>query len=108
MKKLKELRLKSKLQPIQVATYLDMPEQSYNNIESDDIQSISFGLIDKLADLYCMSPFEIIEKSIDELEPYIYNENLNDNEIKSIAESNKIFLNQLFMEKLLEVKPDAN
>ena len=55
-----------------------------------------------------MSPFEIIEKPIDELEPYIYNEKLTDNEIKSIAESNKIFLNQLFMEKLLEVKPDAN
>lgn len=108
MEKLKELRLKSKLQAIQVATYLELSEQIYNNIESDDIQNISFGLIDKLADLYCMSPFEIIEKPIDELEPYIYDEKLADNEIKSIAESNKIFLNQLFMEKLLEVKPDAN
>lgn len=108
MEKLKELRLKSKLQPIQVATYLDMPEQSYNNIESDDIQSISFGLIDKLVDLYCMNPFEIIEKPVEELEPYIYNKTLSNNEIKSIAEYNKIFLNQLFMEKILEVKPDAN
>lgn len=108
MEKLKELRLKSKLQPIQVATYLELSEQSYNNIESNDIQNISFGLIDKLADLYCMSPFEIIEKPIGELEPYIYGEKLTDNEIKSIAESNKIFLNQLFMEKLLEVKPDEN
>ena len=108
MEKLKELRLKSKLQPIKVATYLDMPEQSYNNIESDDIQSISFGLIDKLADLYCIPAFDIIEKPIEQLEPYIYNKNLTDNEIKSIAGSNKIFLNQLFMGKLLEVKPDAN
>lgn len=108
MEKLKELRLKSKLQPIQVATYLELSEQSYNNIESNDIQNISFGLIDKLADLYCMSPFEIIEKPIGELEPYIYGEKSTDNEIKSIAKSNKIFLNQLFMEKLLEVKPDAN
>lgn len=108
MEKLKELRLKAKLQPIQVTNYLDISEQSYTDIESDDIQNISFGLIDKLADLYCMSPFEIIEKPIEKLEPYIYDENLTDNEIKSIAESNKIFLNQLFMEKLLEVKPDAN
>ena len=108
MKKLKELRLKSKLQPIQIATYLELSEQNYNNVESNDIQNISFGIIDKLADLYCMSPFEIIEKPIEELEPHIYDEKLNDNEIKSIAESNKIFLNQLFMEKLLEVKPDAN
>lgn len=108
MEKLKELRLKSKLQPIQVTTYLELSEQNYNDIESNDIQNISFGLIDKLADLYCMSPFEIIEKPIEELEPYIYGEQLTDNEIKSIAESNKIFLNQLFMEKLLEVKPDAN
>ena len=108
MEKLKELRLKSKLQPIQVATYLELSEQNYNDIESDDIQNISFGLIDKLADLYCMSPFEIIEKPIEKLEPYIYDGNLTDNEIKSIAESNKIFLNQLFMEKLLEAKPDAN
>jgi hypothetical protein len=108
MEKLKELRLKSKLQPIQVATYLELSEQNYNDIESNDIQNISFGIIDKLADLYCMSPFEIIEKPIEKLEPYIYDENLTDNEIKSIAESNKIFLNQLFMEKLLEVKPDAN
>ena len=108
MKKLKELRLKSKLQPIQIATYLELSEQNYNNVESNDIQNISFGIIDKLADLYYMSPFEIIEKPIEELEPHIYDEKLNDNEIKSIAESNKIFLNQLFMEKLLEVKPDAN
>ena len=108
MEKLKELRLKSKLQPIQVASYLELPEQDYNDIESDDIQNISFGLIDKLAGLYCMSPFEIIEKPIEELEPYIYDGKLADDEIKSIAESNKIFLNQLFMEKLLEVKPDAN
>lgn len=108
MEKLKELRLKSKLQPIQIATYLELSEQNYNNVESNDIQNISFGLIDKLAELYCMSPFEIIEKPIEELEPYIYDEKLTDDEIKSIAESNKIFLNQLFMEKLLEVKPDAN
>ncbi len=108
MEKLKELRLKSKLQPTQVATYLELSEQSYNDIESDNIQNISFGLVDKLANLYCMNPFEIIEKPIEELEPYIYDKNLNDDEIKSIAESNKIFLNQLFMEKLLEVKPDAN
>lgn len=108
MEKLKELRLKSKLQPIQVATYLEMSEQNYNDIELNDIQNISFGLIDKLADLYCMSPFEIIEKPIEKLEPYIYDEKSTDDEIKSIAESNKIFLNQLFMEKLLEVKPDAN
>ena len=108
MEKLKELRLKSKLQTIQVAAYLELSEQNYNDIESDDIQNISFGLIDKLADLYCMNPFEIIEKPIENLEPYIYDEKLNDNEIKSIAESNKIFLNQLFMEKLLEVKPDEN
>ena len=108
MEKLKELRLKSKLQPIQVANYLDISAQSYNNIESDNVQSISFGLIDKLANLYCMNPFEIIEKPIEELEPYIYDEKLTNDEIKSIAESNKIFLNQLFMEKLLEVKPDAN
>ena len=108
MEKLKELRLKSKLQPIQVANYLDISAQSYSNIESDDVQSISFGLIDKLANLYCMNPFEIIEKPIEELEPYIYDEKLTNDEIKSIAESNKIFLNQLFMEKLLEVKPDAN
>lgn len=108
MEKLKELRLKSKLQPIQVATYLELSEQDYSDIESDDIQDISFGLIDKLADLYCMSPFEIIEKPIEKLESYIYSEKLTDDEIKSIAESNKIFLNQLFMEKLLEVKPDAN
>lgn len=93
MKKLKELRLKSKLQPIQIATYLELSEQNYNNVESNDIQNISFGIIDK---------------PIEELEPHIYDEKLNDNEIKSIAESNKIFLNQLFMEKLLEVKPDAN
>lgn len=108
MEKLKELRLKSKLQPIQVATYLELSEKSYNDIESNNIQNISFGLIDKLADLYCMNPFDIIEKPIDELETYIYDEKLNDNEIKSIAESNKIFLNQLFIEKLLEVKPNAN
>lgn len=108
MKKLKELRLKSKLQPIQVATYLELSEKSYNDIESNNIQNISFRLIDKLADLYCMNPFDIIEKPIDELETYIYDEKLNDNEIKSIAESNKIFLNQLFIEKLLEVKPNAN
>ena len=108
MKKLKELRLKSKLQPIQVANYLNISEQEYVDIESNNIQDLSFGLIDKLANLYCMSPFELIEKSIEQLEPYIYNKNLTDNEIKSIAESNKIFLNQLFMEKLLEVKPDAN
>ena len=108
MEKLKELRLKSKLQLTQVANYLELSEQNYNDIESNDIQNISFGLIDKLADLYCMSPFEIIEKPIGELEPYIYDEKLADDEIKSIAESNKIFLNQLFMEKLLEVKPDAN
>lgn len=108
MEKLKELRLKSKLQPIQVATYLELSEQDYSNVESNDIQNISFELIDELADLYCMSPFEIIEKPIEKLEPYIYDEKLTDNEIKSIAESNKIFLNQLFMEKLLEVKPDAN
>ena len=108
MEKLKELRLKSKLQPIQVATYLELSEKSYNDIESNNIQNISFGLIDKLADLYCMNPFDIIEKPIDELETYIYDEKLNDNEIKSIAESNKIFQNQLFIEKLLEVKPNAN
>ena len=108
MEKLKKLRLKSKLQHTQVATYLELSEQEYSNIESDNIQNISFGLIDKLADLYCMSPFEIIEKPIEKLEPYIYDEKLTDNEIKSIAESNKIFLNQLFMEKILEVKPDAN
>lgn len=108
MEKLKELRLKSKLQITQVVNYLELSEQNYNDIESNDIQNISFGLIDKLADLYCMSPFEIIEKPIEELEPYIYGEKLTDNEIKSIAESNKIFLNQLFMEKLLEVKPNAN
>ena len=108
MEKLKKLRLKSKLQLTQVATYLELSEQEYSNIESDNIQNISFGLIDKLADLYCMSPFEIIEKPIEKLEPYIYDEKLTDNEIKSIAESNKIFLNQLFMEKILEVKPDAN
>lgn len=108
MEKLKELRLKSKLQPIQVATYLELSEKSYNDIESNNIQNISFRLIDKLADLYCMNPFDIIEKPIDELETYIYDEKLNDNEIKSIAESNKIFLNQLFIEKLLEVKPNAN
>ena len=108
MEKLKELRLKSKLQPIQVATYLELSEKSYNDIESNNIQNISFGLIYKLADLYCMNPFDIIEKPIDELETYIYDEKLNDNEIKSIAESNKIFLNQLFIEKLLEVKPNAN
>ena len=108
MKKLKKLRLKSKLQLIQVATYLELSKQDYSGIESDDIQNISFGLIDKLADLYCMSSFEIIEKPIDKLEPYIYNEKLTNDEIKSIAESNKIFLNQLFMEKLLEVKPDEN
>ena len=108
MEKLKELRLKSKLQSIQVATYLELSEQSYNDIESDDIQNISFGLIDKLADLYRISPFDIIEKPIEELESYIYDGKLADDEIKSIAESNKIFLNQLFMEKLLEVEPDAN
>lgn len=108
MEKLKELRLKSNLQPIQVATYLELSEQNYNDIELDDIQNMSFGLIDKLADLYYMSPFEIIEKPIEKLEPYIYDEKLTDDEIKSIAESNKIFLNQLFMEKLIEVKPDAN
>lgn len=108
MEKLKGLRLKSKLQLTQVAAYLELSEQSYNDIESDDIQDISFGLINKLADLYCMSPFEIIEKPIEKLEPYVYDEKLTDNEIKSIAESNKIFLNQLFIEKLLEVKPDAN
>lgn len=108
MEKLKELRLKSKLQLTQVANYLELSEQNYNDIESNDIQNISFGLIDKLADLYCMSPFEIIEKPIEELEPYIYDWKLADDEIKSIAESNKIFLNQLFMEKILEVKPDAN
>ena len=108
MEKLKELRLKSKLQPIQVATYLELSEKSYNDIESNNIQNISFRLIDKLANLYCMNPFDIIEKPIDELETYIYDEKLNDNEIKSIAESNKIFLNQLFIEKLLEVKPNAN
>ena len=108
MEKLKELRLKSKLQPIQVATYLELSEQNYNDIESDDIQNISFGLIDKLADLYCIPAFDIIEKPIEKLEPYIYDGKLTNNEIKSIAESNKIFLNQLFMEKLLEVKPDEN
>lgn len=108
MEKLKELRLKSKLQLTQVANYLELSEQDYSNVESNDIQNISFGPIDELADLYCMSPFEIIEKPIEKLEPYIYDEKLTDNEIKSIAESNKIFLNQLFMEKLLEVKPDAN
>lgn len=108
MEKLKELRLKSKLQLTQVVNYLELSEQNYNDIESNDIQNISFGVIDKLADLYCMSPFELIEKPIEELEPYIYDEKLTDNEIKSIAESNKIFLNQLFMEKILEVKPDAN
>lgn len=108
MEKLKELRLKSKLQLTQVAAYLELSEQSYNDIESDDIKNLSFGLIDKLANLYCMKAFDIIEKPIDELEPYIYNEKLTNDEIKSIAESNKIFLNQLFMEKLLEVKPDAN
>ena len=96
MEKLKELRLKSMLQPIQVATYLELSEQSYSNVESDDIQNISFGLIDKLADLYCMSPFETIEKPIEELEPYIYNKKLTDDEIKSIAESNKIFLNRVY------------
>ena len=108
MEKLKELRLKSKLQLTQVAAYLELSEQSYNDIESDDIKNLSFGLIDKLANLYCMNTFDIIEKPIDELEPYIYNEKLTNDEIKSIAESNKIFLNQLFMEKLLEVKPDEN
>lgn len=108
MEKLKGLRLKSKLQLTQVAAYLELSKQSYNDIESDDIQDISFGLIDKLANLYYMNAFDIIEKPIDELEPYIYNEKLTNDEIKSIAESNKIFLNQLFMEKFLEVKPDEN
>lgn len=108
MEKLKELRLKSKLQLTQVAAYLELSEQSYNDIESDDIKNLSFGLIDKLANLYCMNASDIIEKPIDELEPYIYDKKLTDDEIKSIAESNKIFLNQLFMEKILEVKPDAN
>jgi DNA-binding helix-turn-helix protein len=108
MKKLKKLRLKTKLHLTQVAAYLELSEQSYNDIESDDTQDISFGLIDKLANLYCMNTFDIIEKPIDKLESYIYNEKLINDEIKSIAESNKISLNQLFMEKLLEVKPDAN
>ena len=108
MEKLKKLRLKSKLDLTQVAAYLELSEQDYNNIESDDIQNISFGLIDKLANLYYMSPFEIIEKPIEKLEPYIYDEKLTNDEIKSITESNKIFLNQLFIEKLLEVKPDEN
>ena len=78
------------------------------NIESTNIQDLSFGLINKLANIYCIGPFEIIEKPIKELEPYIYNKNQTNEEIQSISESNKIFLNQLFMDKILEVKPNEN
>lgn len=97
-KRIKKLKIASKIDNKIFAQYLDLSEKETNELERG-VMTINEDIIDKISNLFCC-PISYILDEIDTTKNYqpLNLENLNIDEINALANINKIIINQTFLD----------
>lgn len=99
--RLSVLRSRYGLTQAQLAEYLGMDQSMLSKIESGD-RSIGLSLLEKLADLYCISAYDLMyaEELPNSPELAFRAKALSTEDFLVLSKINRIIINQQFMDKL--------